>query len=217
MSTVLVPAKTRKRNALILSDVPWKQYVQLLRILDEQHVRLTFDRGVLEIMTLSHEHESEGYIVCRFVDTLTEVLAMPVKGGRSTTFKRRKKLKGLEPDGCWWIKNEARVRGKKKIDLRIDPAPDLALEIDISHSSLDRMKIYAALGVTEVWRYDGTTLLFYLLQDNAKYTVAAESLSFPALKPSDLLPFIAMHAEMDETSVVRQFRAWVEKEFKARQ
>jgi Uma2 family endonuclease len=209
MSIVKIPRQQR----LILPGISWNQYVRLLRGLADRHVRLTYDRGVLEFMTLSHEHESEGYILGRFVDTLTDVLAVPVKGGKSTTFKRRTRRRGLEPDGCWWIQNEAKVRGKKKIDLAVDPAPDLALEIDISRSSLNRLAIYAALRVPEIWRFDGEHLTFLVLRDSGKYENVAESLAFPGLRPDDLLPFLAMHHQLDETTVVRQFRAWAEKRF----
>jgi Uma2 family endonuclease len=209
MSAVKIPRQQR----LILPGVSWSQYLRLLRGLEDRHVRLTFDRGVLELMTLSHEHESEGYLLGRLVDTLTDVLAVPVKGGKSTTFKRKKRRRGLEPDACWWIQNEAKVRGKKKIDLAVDPAPDLALEIDISRSSLNRLAIYAALGVPEIWRFDGQRLSFLALRDSTEYEAAPQSLAFPGLRPEDLLPFLAMHHQLDETTVVRQFRAWAEKRF----
>jgi Uma2 family endonuclease len=209
MSAIKIPREQR----LILPGVSWNKYIRLLHDLDDRHVRLTFDRGVLEIMTLSHEHESEGYLLARFVDTLTEVRGLPVKGGKSTTFKRRTRRRGLEPDSCWWIQNEAAVRGKKKIDLRIDPPPDLSLEIDISRSSLNRLAIYAALGVPEIWRYDGVNLYFLALRPTKKYEAVAESLAFPGLRPEDLLPLLAMHAHLDETSIIRQFRTWTEQRF----
>jgi Uma2 family endonuclease len=209
MSAIKIPREQR----LILPGVSWNKYVRLLHDLEDRHVRLTFDRGVLEIMTLSHEHESEGYLLGRFVDTLTEVRGLPVKGGKSTTFKRRKRRRGLEPDGCWWIQNETAVRGKKKIDLRIDPPPDLSLEIDITRSSLNRLAIYAALGVPEIWRYDGANLYFLALRPTGKYEAVAESLAFPGRRPEDLLPFLALHGHLDETTVMRQFRAWAEQRF----
>jgi Uma2 family endonuclease len=202
-----------REQSLVLFDVPWTQYLHLLRDLEGHRVRLTYNRGVLEFMTLSHEHENESYILGRMVDVMTEELNLPVKGGRSTTFKRRKYAKGLEPDCCWWIQNELKVRFKKVIDLRIDPAPDLALEVDISHSSMDRMRIYAILGFPEIWQYDGKTLMFHILQANRKYQTREESLAFPGLKAADLLAFLALHDQVDETAFIRQFRAWVRQQF----
>src|SRR5262249_51361807 len=136
MSTVQSPPEQR----FVLQGVSWLAYRRLLRVFsDRPNIRLTYDRGTLELMTLSHEHESLSYLFGRPAAAPTEEQNLPVKGGRSTTFRRRKKRRGLEPDNCWWIAGEPLVRGKTAIDLRRDPPPDLALEIDITHSSLNRM------------------------------------------------------------------------------
>jgi Uma2 family endonuclease len=142
MATVTRPTQ----QALVLDAVDWATYGRLLRALGNQPaVRLTYDRGCLEIMALSHERENSAHLLGRLVVVITEELGLPVKGGRSTTFRMRNKRRGLEPDDCYWIANEPLVRGKNRIELRIDPPPDLAVEVDVSHSSLDRLAIYAAL------------------------------------------------------------------------
>jgi Uma2 family endonuclease len=95
MATAQAPAEQR----LVLYSVPWRMYERALRTFAERPgVRLTYDRGTLEFMTLSHEHETYCYLLARLIDTLTEELGLPVKGGRSTTFRRRKRQRGLEPD-----------------------------------------------------------------------------------------------------------------------
>ncbi len=165
-------------------------------------------------MTLSHEHEGTSYLLGRFVDVLTEEADLPVKAGRSTTFRRRKKEKGLEADNCYWIANEKKVRGKKKINLKVDPPPDLALETDITHSSLDRLAIYAALGVLEVWLYDGQRMTFLILGEEGKYIEATASPTFPFLQPQHLQRFLGMTAHQDENAVAKSFRAWVRKQIK---
>lgn len=207
-------APAARGQRLLLHDVPWTRYERLLRALDDRHLRLTYDRGTLEIMTLSHEHEGTSYLLGRFVDVMTEEADLPVKAGRSTTFRRRKKEKGLEPDNCYWIANEKKVRGKKKIDLKVDPPPDLGLETDITHSSLDRLSIYAALGVPEVWRFDGKHLVFLILGPSGKYSEADASPTFPFLQPQILLRFLGMAASQDENTVVKSFRVWVRKNIK---
>jgi Uma2 family endonuclease len=141
--------------------------------------------------------------------TLTEELGLPVKAGGSTTFRRRRRRRGLEPDDCYWIAREPQVRGKRHIDLRTDPAPDLAIEVDVSHSSLDRMAIYAALGVPEVWRLTAEGLTFHVLGKDRKYAESAHSLAFPQVTPANLAGFLALRGQMDENAVVQQFRAWV--------
>ncbi len=210
MSTLSLPAT----QSLLLDGVDWITYTRLLRALDNRpSVRLTYDRGSLEIMTLTHEHESYAHLLGRFVVVLTEEFGLTIKGGGSTTFRRRKRRKGLEADESYWIANEPLVRGKDSIDLRIDPPPDLALEIDVSPSSLNRLAIYAALRVPEVWRREGETLVCYLLGTDGKYAVNTTSRVFPGLAPADLMRFLTLRGQMDENALVRQFRAWIRQQF----
>jgi Uma2 family endonuclease len=210
MSTVHAPPEQR----LILYSVPWRDYLRLLRIFaDRPAVRLTYDRGTLELMTLSHGHESLGRLLGRFIVVLTEELGWPLKSGGSTTLRRRKRLRGLEPDECYWITSEPLVRDKDELDLRHDPPPDLALEIDVTHSSLNRMGIYAALNVPEVWRLAGQTLTFHVLGTTGQYSVVSQSRAFPQLTAADLISFLNLRGQMDENSLVRQFRAWVRQRF----
>jgi Uma2 family endonuclease len=159
-------------------------------------------------MTLSHEHENCAHVFGRLVVVLTEELLLSIKGGRSTTFRRFKKRRGLEPDDCYWIAKEPLVRGKNRIELRTDPPPDLALEVDVAHSSLDRMAIYAALRIPEVWRWERQTIVCYLLGSGG-YAVSTTSRAFPGLAPADLGIFLAQRHQMDENALIRQFRSWV--------
>jgi Uma2 family endonuclease len=202
MSTVQVPTGQR----LILHGVDWQTYERLLRVFAERPgIRLTYDRGTLEMMSPLHEHESDGRFLGRLAVTLTEELALPVKAGGSTTFRRRRKLRGLEPDDCYWIASEPQVRGKR----RIDPPPDLAIEVDVASSSLNRMGIYAIIRVPEIWRLDAQGLTFHVLGPDGHYHESPHSRAFPQVTPADLLRFLAMRDQMDENAVVRQLRAWI--------
>jgi Uma2 family endonuclease len=194
---------------LVLVGVSWQEYGKFLRAFEGRRAtRLTYDRGVLEIMSPRHEHETDvDFLGCLAV-TLTEEMGLPRKAGGSTTFRRRKKRRGLEPDRSYWIASEPLVRGKREIDLRKDPPPDLAIEVDVTSSSLDRMAIYASLGVPEVWRMDDAGLSFHVLGPDGKYAPSPRSKSFPLVAPADLTRFLAMRAQMDENAVVQQFRAW---------
>src|SRR5207244_4328204 len=183
MATVQHPAEQR----LLLYGVSWQEYGRTLRALAERpSLRLTYDRGTLELMTLSLEHESIVRFFNLLILALTLELGLPLKGGGSTTFRRRRRRRGLEPDECYWIANEPLVRGKDKIDLRRDPPPDLALEVDISYSTLDRMAIYAALRVPEVWRYDGAVVSFHVLGPDGAYAAVASSKAMPQVTTADL-------------------------------
>ena len=164
-------------------------------------------------MSPSSEHESDADMLGRFVVVLTEELGHPIKAGRSTTYRREDLERGLEPDNSYWLANEPKVRGKRHIDLNVDPPPDLAVEIDVTRSSLDRMGIYAPLGVRELWRGDEHGLAFFVLR-KGKYVEKATSLAFPWLKPADLTEHLALRATMDENEVAARFRAWVRKKIK---
>jgi Uma2 family endonuclease len=203
-------ARSVIRDRLLIDNVDWRTYTRFLYLFAERPgYRLTYDRGRLEIMSPLPEHEGDAEFLGRLAVTLTEELGLTIKSGGSTTLRRRGRRRGLEPDRCYWIANEPAMRGKRTLDLRVDPPPDLAIEVDVTSSSLDRMSIYAALGVPEVWSVDNGMLTFQALGVNRKYTVVSHSLSFPQVTPADLMSFVAMCANQDENSVIRQFRAWV--------
>ena len=205
MTTVLSPPS----RSLVLEDIDWKTYTRFLRIFEKKRsIRLTYDRGRLEIMSPRREHEIDNHLLDRFVFVLAEELGMEINSGGSTTYRRRRKKRGLEPDDSYWIANEPKVRGKRRINLNVDPPPDLAIEVDLTNNCLDRLGIYAALKVPEVWRLAGNTLAFLILGGDGNYA-EGESLSFPFLKPDDLLHFLAMYDQVAEVALVRKFREWV--------
>jgi Uma2 family endonuclease len=114
----------------------------------------------------------------------------------------------LEPDECYYIANEPRVRGKDDLDLAVDPPPDLAIEIDISSSSIDQLAIYASLGVPEVWLCRGTAIHVYALQAEGSYERRDRSLAFPFLPPEGLQRFLDRRDALDENSLLREFVDW---------
>jgi Uma2 family endonuclease len=211
MSSVSSVQHTPVGHCLRLSSVDWPTYSRLLRIFAERPgMRLTYDRGELEIMSPLLQHDDGSWFLGDMVFILTEELGLPLKRGGSTTMRRRKRKKGIEADTCYWIANAHRMAGRLRLDLRTDPPPDLAIEVDVTRSSLNRMDIYAALRVPEVWRLDGDVLSFHVLDEADVYQVAAFSRSFPLVTPADLLGFLQMARQAgDENAVTRQFRAWV--------
>ncbi len=207
MSTV--PTRPRPQR-LVLHGVSWNEYTQMLRAFAERPgYRLTYDRGTLEIMSPLFEHEADAHLLGRFIDVLTEEMSLPVVAGRSTTFRMRKVQRGLEPDHSWWIASAAAVLGKRRINLHVDPPPDLALEVDVTRRTIKRMPLYARLRVPEVWRLAAHGLTFNVLQPDGKYAEQTHSLAFPSLTPADLTPFLALRSQYDDNEVVRQFRAFV--------
>jgi Uma2 family endonuclease len=208
MSTVPKPQTARRRPRLVLRHVDWKMYTRLLRVFAEKRgMRLTYDRGRLEIMSPLAVHDGDAEFPGQLVIVMTEEMRLPCKSGGSTTLKRRQLLKGLEPDKCYWIASEAQMRGKTRLDLAVDPPPDLALEVDVTSSSLNRMGIYAALGVREVWRVEGGLLTFHVLAAGA-YAAASASPTFPLVTAPELMSFVTLRNSQGETDVRLQFRAW---------
>ncbi len=206
----MIKTRIPRKQRLILDNVSWKRYTQLLHIFSDRHLRLTYDRGRLEIMTLSFEHEGVNQFLGRMVIVLTEEFVLDVEEGGSTTFRQIRRKKGLEPDNCYWIANASKIRGKKKIDLRVDPPPDLSLEIDITNSSMNRMRIYAALGVPEVWLYDENGLAFFRLSADGNYEPVVTSPTFSnVISPADLMSFLKMFGTTNTNEIIRQFREWI--------
>lgn len=190
-----------------LSGISWQTYETLLEELGDRRLRLTYNRGHLEIMAPSPEQEFAKEVLGRFVETLAEELAVQIYPLGSTTFKRSQ-LTGVEPDKCFYIRNIDAVRGKQRLELREDPAPDLVVEIDVTNSSENRLQIYTDLGVAEVWIYDGESLVVKRLQDEA-YITSQKSQFFPSLPILETTRFLKQVTTMDYLELVKAFRNWV--------
>jgi len=207
--TLMSISTPQTESRVVLSDVSWATFQALLTDTDHRGSRFTYDRGNLEIMSPSLEHERLSSLIGRMIEAYTEELGIPIRSARSTTLKSELKQRGLEPDESYYIANEAQIRGLDEIDLSINPPPDLAIEVDITSSSLDQLGIYAALGVPEVWICDGTHLKIYRLQTDGEYAIQDRSPTFPSLPPVTILDFLARRNSTDETSWIRSFRQWV--------
>jgi Uma2 family endonuclease len=202
-------ANLQPESRILLSGVSWATFESLAAESQNHGTRFTYDRGYLEVMSPSREHERLKTLMGRMIEAMTEVLAIPISSAGSTTLKAEWEKRGREADESYYIANEPRVRGRDEIDLRVDPPPDLAIEVDISSSSLDQLSIYADLRVPEVWVYDAVTLKVYQLQSDGKYAQQARSPSFPFLPLDQIEGFLARRNETDETTWIRSFRAWV--------
>lgn len=208
-ATLAAPKTDTER--IVLRGVSWSVYEALLRDLADQHVYLTYSGGDLELMSPSRRHETWKTRLGRLVENLAEELAIPMAPCGSTTFKREDLAKGLEPDECYYVQHEAAVRGDNEVDLSVAPPPDLVIEVDITYRALGREPIYAALGVPELWRFDGERLEFLALAADRSYQPLPRSLAFPMLSLSDLQRFVQMFrdGDKDDTSILRAFREWV--------
>jgi Uma2 family endonuclease len=196
---------------LVLENVRWSTYQALLKDLGDRPIHLTYDQGRLEIMTLSSQHEILKKWIGRLIEEFATELDIPIKSLGSVTISRKELKRGLEPDECYYIAREPAVRGKMKLNFKKDPPPDLAVEVDVSHSSVSRQSVYAALGVPEMWRFDGQLKILHL-QSNREYLERDNSLCFPFLPIARVEDFVLQIQEVDETTLIRSFRRWVHKE-----
>jgi Uma2 family endonuclease len=195
-----------------VSGVRWQTYQALLDDMGNRRIRLTYDRGNLEIMAPQFRHESYAGVLGELIRALAAAAKIRVKSAWSTTFRREDLEQGLEPDRCFYIRNLRAVLGRLEIDLNRDPPPDLAIEIDIMSSCLDRLGIYAALGVPEIWRFDGQQFEVLLLRRDADgYERADASPTFPTLPVVDVAELLHQVVALDDAAQQRRVRAWVRK------
>jgi Uma2 family endonuclease len=199
-------------SGVVFHNVTWNDYESMLRIVGERPIRVTYDQGTMEVFIPGFGHESDAYLLGRMVDMLTEELEIDVEGGDTTTHKRPDLDKGAEPDKCYWLGERARcLRGKRHLDLNLDPVPDLVIEVDVTHTSVDRHEIFAALGVPEVWRSNSRTVQFLHLQADGTYRRATASRNFPTLRVASIAQFLKQGRTADKVAWTRSFRAFVRK------
>ena len=205
MTATLIQSPDR----VILPNISWQTYRSLIRDLEQEPaLRLTYDRGTLEIRMPLDPHETFKKLLGRLIEAATEELNLEIRSLGSRTCGREDLAKGLEPDQCYYIQNEAQVRGVEQIDLAQFPPPDLVVEVDITSSSLNRFSIYAALKVPEVWWYSGRSLTIYALQ-SGDYTESDRSVALPLLKAKDIERFLEPQLTVGENTIIKQFRQWM--------
>jgi len=204
MATVISPTDRR----VIIKGVSWGTYERLRADFGDSHAtRLSFDQGTLEIMAPSFAHERPAHLLIQIVEMLAEVRAMDLIGSGSTTFKREDVARGFEPDASFYIQHAADVRGNTEIDLHHDPPPDLVIEIDITHPSLDKLPIYAALGVPEVWRYAEQRVLIYQRSAD-RYAIVDTSTVLPGVTSHHLTQLVETGYDMPRPAWLRSVRTW---------
>jgi Uma2 family endonuclease len=207
MFTVTHPPQDNPK--VTLQGITWQTYQSLVQDLEAQPAkRLTYDNGMLEIFMPLPPHETYKRLLGRLVEIVTEELDLEIRSLSASTWSRKDLLKGVEADECYYIQNEAAVRGKMEIDLSMDPPPDLAIKIDISNPSLPRLPIYAALGVPEVWQFDGERFKILGLA-TTEYVAQRQSLALPMVTVEVVQRLLLEAQKMGETSWAKAVRQWV--------
>ena len=208
MSAVLTPPHINIEQRIILKDATWETYEQLLKNYQEDSSpRFAYDNGSLEIFMPSQEHEESNRFFELFISAIAEARKLKIRSLGSTTQKREDLLKGLEPDSCFYIQNANLITNVKRVDLSIHPPPDLAVEVDVTSSSLDRFAIYSALRVPEIWRCENNDVKFFQLESN-EYVEVIESLALPNVKANDVTRFLHESQTSERYEWLPNVREW---------
>ncbi|MGO9272053.1 MAG: Uma2 family endonuclease [Terriglobia bacterium] len=215
MSTVMSPPSEVRQQAAevgehraVMDNVSWETYEGLLAALaDSSAPRLTYDQGMLEIMSPLRKHEKPNRVLAQVVELVAEELGVECEDQGSTTFRRRELKQGVEPDSCFYLQNVERIRGEREIDLAVDPPPDLVIEVEITSPLVNKISIYAGLGVPEIWVTDGLGVRVLRLAGR-KYRATEQSRVLPPLTASVLSEFLAQTKTMKTLAWRKMVRDW---------
>ncbi|EKQ68916.1 hypothetical protein OsccyDRAFT_3470 [Leptolyngbyaceae cyanobacterium JSC-12] len=210
------PAPSEYRT--VLQKVNWQKYEQLLAEMERDRTsRFTYQRGQLEMMTPLEEHERCHKLIESLILVLTDEMDVRIEAYKVPTLKRVDLQLGVEPDTAYYIQHADQMARRNKIDLAIDPVPDLILEVELSRSLLNKFEIYAELGIPEVWRYiskpgetflKGQFFIHYLKDD--RYIEDDHGLAFPFLSVGRILQFIDQSDVSGLPAALRDLRIWAE-------
>jgi Uma2 family endonuclease len=203
----------RPGQRLAVTEVSWEDYERLLEWRDDYRrtVRLTYDRGRLEIMVLSNLHERLRKVLAMLVEAwISESGGNFVPSGQLTHL-RKDLERGFEPDECYYVQNWSKVAGLRELDFAKDPPPDLTIENEVSRSVLSRLPVFAAFKIPEVWRYDSERITILLLQANGEYRESVASLAIPNFPFAEAARHLAMASDVSLGfgDIDRRFRQWI--------
>jgi len=205
--TVATPVLAEER--VVLQNVTWQLYELMLAQLGENRsVRLAYDQGILELMSPLMSHERSKRLLEKLIDIVLEELDIPAVSVGSMTCKREDLGRGSEPDSGYYLQNEPLIRHRETVNLEEDPPPDLVLEVEYSRSAVNKLKLYAAMGVPEFWRYNGKTLRIYQLFGQ-EYVQQENSLTFSPILVTEFPQFMQEAKDIGEVAMMKKFRAWV--------
>lgn len=193
-------------RGIVLEGISWETYEKFVAGVEGREFKVAYDNGLMEIeMSPSRLHESDTDLLCSLVVLIRTLRGIPIESGGSTTHKRHDLAKSVEPDGCYWIKNEQVMRGVQELDLLKHPAPDLVIEVDLTSSSVNKIDIYKKLSVPEIWHLTPEKLEFLMLTaDHSAYQAMESSLSFPFVQRAPVEAAIKASKKVGESAALDQ-------------
>ena len=208
MSAVISPTGhpvSAGEQHIIFRNSSWATYQRLLLEREGSRPRLAFDQGILEIMTTRLEHEKLVRLFEALINALALAFDTDFESTGEATYQRADLQRGFEPDGSYYLNNLQEIRSKKRLDLSIDPAPDLVIEVDLTSPSLDKQAIMAALGIKEIWHYQNDTVTILRLLGES-YRLSDESGCFPGVSSKHLSTWIVAGQQSPRPVWLRQIQ-----------
>ncbi len=196
-------------GTLVLYGVPWEEYEDLLVLMEDKPAcHVSYNDGVVKIMSPRADHEYPKDVALSLVRVYADELDIVLESYGSTTYRERKKAKGVEPDTSFYVQNAERMIARKEIDLENDPPPDVVVEVDTTNESFDKLEIYAALRVPEIWRFDGHWFQILALGENT-YSETANSLALPLITGEILTEYLNLGEINGQTAMLKAFRRFL--------
>jgi Uma2 family endonuclease len=194
--------------SVVLSDVSWETYKDTTEVFNEKNSpRFYYEKGNLLIMSNSSEHEDIKDTIVYLIYIFTEEFRINARSLGSSTYQREDIERGFEPNSCFYFENEQKIRGVKRLDMTIHPAPDLIIEVDITSLATNRQSIFAAFGVPEIWRFDGEKMQI-LQMENDKYVEIKNSLALPKVTDEVLTDFLNKSQNLSRLEWISEVRNW---------
>ena len=206
MSTLL---KEESETRIVLENVSWEIFVALADERRGSVPRFSYNEGVLEMMSPKRKHENISCLLGRMIEAYSEIRGIEILSVASVTVKRSDLKKAYEADESYYVTNSDKVLAKEELDFEVDPPPDLVIEVELTASAIDKLELFAAMQVREVWRHDGTSVQFYRLS-NGRYDCIAESTELPGLSSDLINRYLDQRLQAGETTWIRAFRSEVQ-------
>ncbi len=192
----------RGSNAII-PDVPWEAYESLVESLqDRSEIRLAYDNGRLQIVNLSEKQEQISALLPHLIDALSTGFSLQIRSQQCCTLKKPSLRMGIQPDECYYLGVSKITGDKTAFDLDQVPPPDLAIRIDPDFPTLDKLPIYASLGVRELWQLANNRIQFYLLE-NGSYFIMEHSDLFHLLTADELAEYLSVGQIEGQASMIK--------------
>ena len=195
-----------RKGTLVLYGVPWDEYDEVLsQTGDKPAYRVSYNDGILKIMSPRPDHEYPKDVALKLATIYADEMDVMLESYGSTTYRRRKKAKGAEPDTSFYVQNASRMIARTEIDLEKDPPPDVVVEVDTTNESTDKFEIYAALRVPEIWRYADQHFEILVLNKD-QYRKSSNSLALPLISAEILTEYLNRGKTEGQTAMLKAFR-----------